>query len=146
MAESYSFLESILPKSVPYKIENVSSVGESDGEEEESFSAVVRLKIKSGAEVATWKEAFEQSSHSNWIVNLTFPHQQRYQFKKDYICRRSRKNKLASDNDQRHELIKLNANCHAKLSFRIKKDTVNIRKQDKFVRDGRSIINYSLYT
>ncbi len=78
MTESNLFLKSILPKSIPYKIENIDNkveglVGDENEVQSLSFSATVRLKLETAEEIGKWKEEFERLSHSNWIVYQTFP-------------------------------------------------------------------------
>lgn len=79
-----------------------------------------------------WISKFSIETKSNWIVNKTFPHKQRYLYQKDFVCQHWSKHNSANNKTTRVR----NKNCYASIKIIIKNNTESTRRKDKYMLDG----------
>jgi hypothetical protein len=96
-----------------------------------SARTVIRAPVKDEKEWNDWLQDFQLKSNSVWIVRNTFPSCIRATFRKDYVCQHSDYRKAVSTSKRSK-----NTACKAKLSVKIKQNTVNTRTKDKYVKVG----------
>ena len=129
-----SLLEGFMPKSFSYRIVSCTP----DPADSESLaSAELRLNAKTAEDVKSWIQEFSRLSGTNWIVGHTFPDVSRLQYKKEFVCHRSSKNKLDRSSDPRCEKVKINSKCKSKMLFTIKIGSKDTRYRDPLISHGK---------
>eukprot|EP00057_Strongylocentrotus_purpuratus_P010667 XP_011665141.1 PREDICTED: uncharacterized protein LOC105438693 isoform X2 [Strongylocentrotus purpuratus] len=111
-------VQSILPEGYTYHACRIDNFSQND---EVSFSAIIRLNLRSHQDFNKWLENFQESSSTTWRVKRTFPSTGlKVVFKKAYRCHHNTRPGKGSTNAGRRVASK-NTNCSADMIVSIKK-------------------------
>lgn len=101
---------------------------------DDKYTAEVKTKFSDNheTECRNWIKKFSVETHTDWIVSYTYPNVKKLDFRKDFVCQHSSRNKSRSSSRLRNR----NFNCQATLVVKIRKITKDTKKKDLLIREG----------
>lgn len=106
---------------------------------EGEYEVLARTKVSNedcNNQCVEWVKKISAATKTQWIVNQTYNNLQRLQFRKDFVCQHSSKNKTRKQDSTRARNLK----CPAKLIFKVKKSNKYTKLRDPLLKENLNTI------
>lgn len=110
-----------------------------DMKNESEYEVLVRTKMSTedcNSQCTDWINKFSAVTKTQWIVHQTYNNLKRLQFRKDFVCQHSSKNKTRKQDSTRSRNLK----CPAKLIVKVKKCNKYTKLRDPLLKENLNTI------